>query len=66
MGFKYATDLGFSFAIEDCKIDFDIDKDIKGMEEKDLQLQENYLQGLITEKRKLIFQQKCGTISLTI
>ncbi len=53
MGFKYATDLGFSFAIEDCKIDFDIDKDIKGMEEKDLQLQENYLQGLITEKEKI-------------
>ncbi|MDX9738777.1 MAG: DNA-directed RNA polymerase subunit beta' [Candidatus Dojkabacteria bacterium] len=53
MGFKYATDLGFSFAIEDCKIDFDVEKDIEGMEEKDLQLQENYLQGLITEKEKI-------------
>jgi DNA-directed RNA polymerase subunit beta' len=53
MGFKYATDLGFSFAMEDSDIDFDIDKDIKGIEEKDLQLQENYLQGLITEKEKI-------------
>jgi len=53
MGFNYATDLGFSFAIEDCKIDFDVDTGIKEMEEKDLQLQENYLQGLITEKEKI-------------
>ncbi len=53
MGFKYATDLGFSFAIEDCNIDFEVDTGIKGMEEKDLQLQENYLQGLITEKEKI-------------
>jgi DNA-directed RNA polymerase subunit beta' len=53
MGFKYATDLGFSFAIEDCNIDFEVETGIKGMEEKDLQLQENYLQGLITEKEKI-------------
>lgn len=53
MGFNYATDLGFSFAIEDCHIDFDVETGIKGMEEKDLQLQENYLQGLITEKEKI-------------
>ncbi|MGI6423298.1 MAG: DNA-directed RNA polymerase subunit beta' [Candidatus Dojkabacteria bacterium] len=53
MGFKYATDLGFSFAIEDCKIDFDVASGIKEMEDKDLQLQENYLQGLITEKEKI-------------
>jgi len=53
MGFKFATDLGFSFAIEDCKIDFDVKVRIKEMEEKDLQLQENYLQGLITEKEKI-------------
>jgi DNA-directed RNA polymerase subunit beta' len=53
MGFNYATDLGFSFAIEDCKVDFDIQSSIKEIEEKDLQLQENYLQGLITEKEKI-------------
>lgn len=53
MGFKYATDLGFSFAIEDCNIDFEVETGIKGMEEKDVQLQENYLQGLITEKEKI-------------
>ncbi len=53
MGFNYATDLGFSFAIEDCDVDFDVQTGIKAMEEKDLQLQENYLQGLITEKEKI-------------
>jgi DNA-directed RNA polymerase subunit beta' len=53
MGFNYATDLGFSFAIEDCNIDFDVESGIKEIEEKDLQLQENYLQGLITEKEKI-------------
>ncbi len=53
MGFNYATDLGFSFAIEDCNIDFDVDSSIKEIEKKDLQLQENYLQGLITEKEKI-------------
>jgi len=52
MGFKYATDLGFSFGTEDCKLEFDVDSRIKEMEKKDLQLQENYLQGLITEKEK--------------
>ncbi len=53
MGFKYATDLGFSFGTEDCKVDFDIKGRIKEVEDKDLQLQENYLQGLITEKEKV-------------
>jgi DNA-directed RNA polymerase subunit beta' len=53
MGFKYATDSGFSFAMEDCNIDFDLDTRIKEMEQKDLQLQENYLQGLITNSEKL-------------
>ncbi len=53
MGFKYATDLGFSFGTEDCKVDFDIKSRIKEVEDKDLQLQENYLQGLITEKEKI-------------
>lgn len=53
MGFKYATDLGFSFGTEDCKLDFDIESRIEGMEKKDVQLQENYLQGLITEKEKI-------------
>lgn len=53
MGFKYATDLAFSFAVEDCDIDFDLETRIKEMEEKDVQLQENYLQGLITETEKM-------------
>ncbi len=53
LGFKYATNLGFSFAIEDCNVDFDVKSRIKEVEEKDLQLQENYLQGLITEKEKI-------------
>ncbi len=52
LGFKYCTDLGFSFAMEDCKVDFDLDTEIKKMEEKDEQLQENYLQGLMTKKEK--------------
>jgi len=53
LGFNYATDLGFSFGTEDCKLDFDVKSRIKEMEEKDIQLQENYLQGLITEKEKV-------------
>lgn len=53
IGFKYATDLGFSFGMEDCNVDFDVESRIKEMESKDLQLQENYLQGLITEKEKI-------------
>jgi len=53
MGFKYATDLGFSFGTEDCRVDFDIKSRIAQMEKKDVQLQENYLQGLITEKEKI-------------
>ena len=53
LGFKYATDLGFSFAMEDCNLDFDMEKEIKKMEEKDEQLQENYLQGLMTKSEKI-------------
>ncbi len=53
LGFKYATDLGFSFAMEDCKVDFDLDSEIKKIEDKDEQLQENYLQGLMTKKEKV-------------
>ncbi|MGI6443622.1 MAG: DNA-directed RNA polymerase subunit beta' [Candidatus Dojkabacteria bacterium] len=53
LGFKYATDLAFSFAMEDCNIDFDAKTEIKKMEEKDEQLQENYMQGLMT-KREMI------------
>ncbi len=52
-GFKYATDLGFSFAMEDCDLDLGLDKRIKAMEEKDKELEENYLQGLLTEKEKI-------------
>lgn len=52
LGFKYATDLGFSFAMEDCYVDYDLKTKIAEMEEKDKQLQENYLQGLITEDEK--------------
>ncbi|NLZ24751.1 DNA-directed RNA polymerase subunit beta' [Candidatus Dojkabacteria bacterium] len=53
MGFKYATNLGFSFSNEDCIVDFDVKSRIKEVEEKDIQLQENYLQGLITEEEKI-------------
>ena len=53
LGFKYATDLGFSFAMSDCKLDFDLEKELKKIEEKDEQLQENYLQGLITKNEKI-------------
>lgn len=52
LGFKYATDLGFSFAMEDCNVDFDLETEIRKIEEKDEQLQENYLQGLMTKKEK--------------
>jgi DNA-directed RNA polymerase subunit beta' len=53
LGFKYATDLGFSFAMQDCKVDFDLDTEIKKIEKKDEQLQENYLQGLMTKDEKI-------------
>jgi DNA-directed RNA polymerase subunit beta' len=53
LGFKYATDLGFSFSMGDCKVDFDLETEIKKMEEKDEQLQENYLQGLMTKSEKI-------------
>ena len=53
LGFSFATNLGFSFGTEDCRLDFDVKSRIKKMEEKDIQLQENYLQGLITEKEKI-------------
>jgi DNA-directed RNA polymerase subunit beta' len=53
LGFKYATDIGFTMAPEDCDIDFDLESRIEKMEEKDEQLQDNYLQGLITEKEKI-------------
>ncbi|MBD3329526.1 DNA-directed RNA polymerase subunit beta', partial [Candidatus Dojkabacteria bacterium] len=53
IGFKYATDLGFTFAMEDCTVDIDMRKRIQEMEEKDSQLEENYSQGLITEDEKV-------------
>jgi DNA-directed RNA polymerase subunit beta' len=53
LGFKYATDLGFSFAMGDSDVDFDLETEIKKMEEKDEQLQENYLQGLMTKDEKI-------------
>lgn len=53
LGFKYATDLGFSFAMGDSEVDFDFDSEIKKMEEKDEQLQENYSQGLMTKEEKI-------------
>src|SRR5690606_6167992 len=52
IGFQYATNLGFSFAMEDCNLDFDMQSRIAEIEEKDKQLQENYLQGFITEEEK--------------
>jgi len=53
LGFKFATDLGFSFSMSDCNVDFDLETEIKKMEEKDEQLQENYLQGLMTKGEKI-------------
>lgn len=50
LGFKYATDLGFSFGMDDCAVDIDFEEKISEMNEKDEQLHENYLQGLLTEK----------------
>ncbi len=52
LGFKYATDLGFSFAMEDCNLDLGLEKRIAQTEEKDMELEENYLQGFITQKEK--------------
>ncbi|WKZ31500.1 MAG: DNA-directed RNA polymerase subunit beta' [Candidatus Dojkabacteria bacterium] len=52
LGFKFATTLGFSFSMEDCKVDIDLKKRIQEVEQKDLHLQENYLQGLLTEQEK--------------
>jgi DNA-directed RNA polymerase subunit beta' len=53
LGFKYATDIGFTMAPEDAKLDFDLKDRIAEMEKKDEELQENYLQGLITEKERI-------------
>lgn len=61
LGFKYATDLGFSFSMEDCKVDFDLQSRIKEIEEKEKQLQENYLQGLMTEEEKINLSVKMWT-----
>ncbi|MCA9374934.1 DNA-directed RNA polymerase subunit beta' [Candidatus Dojkabacteria bacterium] len=52
LGFKYATNLAFSFGMEDCKVDIDLKTKIHEMEKKEEQLQENFLQGLSTEKEK--------------
>jgi len=53
LGFKYATDLGFSFGMSDCKVDIDLKARIGSVEKKDEQLQENYLQGLLTHDEKV-------------
>ena len=53
MGFKYATDIAFSFAMEDSDIPFNLEKEIEQLEEKDEQLQDNYLQGLMTKEEKV-------------
>ena len=65
IGFKYATDLGFSFAIEDCSVDFDLKSRIKEIEEKDDQLRDNYMQGLITEKEKFTISTNMWNDSAT-
>jgi len=59
IGFKFATDMAFTFGMEDCKLNIDIHSRIQELEQKDLQLQENYLQGLITqeEKKRISVQQ---------
>lgn len=55
LGFKYATDLGYSFGMEDCEIAVDVKSKISDLEKQDMILQENYLQGLSTldEKNRL-------------
>lgn len=53
LGFKYATDLGFSFSMDDCKVNIDLETQIKAVEKKDEVLQENYLQGLLTHEEKV-------------
>lgn len=53
LGFKYATDFGYSFSMEDCKVDIDLKSKITEIEEKERQLQENFLQGMITEDEKI-------------
>jgi DNA-directed RNA polymerase subunit beta' len=55
IGFRYATELGYSFSMSDCRVGLGIEKQVAGLEDKDKVLQENYLQGLITanEKKKL-------------
>lgn len=49
LGFKYGTNLGFSFAIEDAHVDLDMKSKIDAMNLRDEQLHENYLQGLLTK-----------------
>ncbi len=34
LGFKFATDLAFSFAMEDCQVDFDIKSEIKRLKKR--------------------------------
>ncbi|GAB4156734.1 MAG: DNA-directed RNA polymerase subunit beta' [Candidatus Dojkabacteria bacterium] len=53
LGFKYATDLAFSFSMDDCKVGIDLHSKIEEMELKEEQLQENYLQGLLTHDEKI-------------
>jgi DNA-directed RNA polymerase subunit beta' len=55
IGFKYATELGYSFSMSDCKIGLNVSEQIAGLEDKDKVLQENYFQGLVTatEKKKI-------------
>lgn len=52
LGFQYATDSGFSFSMSDCSVDMDVKSRVGEVEEKDEQLEENYLQGLIVAKEK--------------
>ena len=52
LGFKYATDSGFSFAMSDCNVKIDIQGNIGEIEKKDEALEENFLQGLIVSKEK--------------
>ncbi len=52
VGFKYATELGYSFAIGDCHVDIDLQARIHEMEKKDEQLMENYMNGLLTHEEK--------------
>ncbi|MFH1547561.1 MAG: DNA-directed RNA polymerase subunit beta' [bacterium] len=55
LGFRFATELGFSLAVEDFEIDIDRYEVLADGDKKEMKLQDDYLSGLSTydEKRRL-------------